>query len=386
MAGSVALLVVAGLFIRSVQQMEAIDLGFDTRHVLLISTDPAAVGYDEARTRAYYAGVDARLERLPGVASVATAAFVPFGTGNQTTYVADDSGLPPSSTTGIQSEINFVSSDYFDTIGLSLVGGRTFTASEMSAANQVAIVNEAMARRLWPAKDPIGKRFRSAIHPAMMFTVIGVARDGRYRLSEIGGPVVPRFFLTFAETHADAARTLHIRVRGGPPDSFAAVVQTTMRLVDASVPVFDVYTLDRQVADSSNGFGGAKGAAMVTSILGLLALMLSLVGTYGVLSFSLAERTRDISIRLALGLDPRRVFRTLLQEMWTIAALAIGVGLAVGMLAGRVMAGFLYGVAPHDPRIILMVVLVVLVMATVVGWLPARRASRVDPAETLRSE
>ena len=179
---------------------------------------------------------------------------------------------------------------------------------------------------------------------------------------------------------------MHVRAQSVTPESLTAAVQTAMRRVDPSVPVFDVYTLDHQVSDSSNGFGSAKGAAMVTGMLGILALLLALIGTYGVMSFSVSERTREIGICLALGFAPNRVFQMLLRETWTLALIGIAIGLVLGALAGRAMGGFLYGVEPHDPGTILAVIGVMGLISTLVGFFPARRAARVDPIETLRYE
>ena len=159
-----------------------------------------------------------------------------------------------------------------------------------------------------------------------------------------------------------------------------------MRRLDPAVPVFDVYTLERQINDSGGGFGGVRGAAVITGVLGLLALTLALVGTYGVLSFTVRARTREIGIRMAFGLTPSRVFRMLLRESWNIALFGVAIGLALSFAAGKVMEGFLFGVVPYDPVTLLAVVILMGGISTLVGFLPARRASRMNPIETLRYE
>lgn len=215
--------------------------------------------------------------------------------------------------------------------------------------------------------------------------VIGVVPDARYRRAEIGGPAVPRFFVSLDQFDG-AARTLHVRSRSAAAARLASRVTEAIRRVDAAVPVHDVYTLEWHINDSGGGFGGARGAAMMTGVLGLLALGLALVGTYGVLSFTARARTREIGIRMAFGLTPGRVFQMLLRESWTIALSGVGIGLAVSFAAGRVMEGFLFGVLPYDPVTLLTVVILVGGISTLVGFLPARRASRVNPVETLRYE
>jgi ABC-type antimicrobial peptide transport system permease subunit len=163
-------------------------------------------------------------------------------------------------------------------------------------------------------------------------------------------------------------------------------VEATIRRLDPAVPFYDVYTLERQVSDSGNGFGGAKSAAIVTGVLGVMALVLALVGTYGVLSLTVRARTREIGIRMALGFEPSRVFRMLLWETWSIALFGVAIGLALSIAAGKTMEGFLFGVVPYDPATLITVVIVMGGVSTLVGVLPARRAARVNPIETLRNE
>jgi predicted permease len=386
MTVSVALLVVCGLFMRSVQHLQSADLGFDAERVLLASADPSAIGYDAARTRAFFESADAAVEALPGVSWAASAMFVPFGSGNSTSYVGPDGKSPPSSSSGVLAESNFVSPDYFDTVGTLVQRGRTFSRGDTKDTVPVAVVNHAFAARLWPSDDPIGKRFRTSTQQAVRFTVIGVVENASYRLGEIEGSPVARFFLSFDQMNQGGARTLHIRARTVPPDTLAGTIETALRRVDAGVPVFDVFTLSHQIENSSGGFGGAKGAAMVTGMLGLLALTLALVGTYGVLAFAVRERTREIGIRLALGFAPRRAFQMLLNETWLIAFAGIACGVILGSAAGHIAGRFLFGVPPHDHITILAVVVTIGAVATFVGFFPARRASKVDPAKTLRYE
>ncbi|OLC52464.1 MAG: hypothetical protein AUH43_00055 [Acidobacteria bacterium 13_1_40CM_65_14] len=385
MAGSVVLLVVCGLFIRSLQSLQSADLGFDAARVLLASTDPGAVGYDAGKARSFYESLDAALEALPDVESAAASVFVPFGTGNSTPYVAADGQSPPSSTTGILADRHFVSGDYFQTIGTPVLRGRTFTNGDTPGSPKVAVVNETLAARLWPGEDPLGQRFRASSEPDSRLEVIGIVHDGRYRRAEIGGPAVPRYFVSL-DQFGSTTRTLHVRSRSATPETLTATVNATIRRIDPAVPVYDVYTLERQISDSGAGFGGAKGAAMVTGVLGVLALMLALVGTYGILSFTVRARTREIGIRIALGFEPRRVFRMLLRETWSIALFGVAIGLALSIAIGKAMEGFLFGVVPYDPVTLIAVVILMGGVSTLVGFLPARRAARVNPIETLRYE
>ena len=384
-AGSVVLLVVCGLFIRSVQSLQSVDLGFDANRVLLVSTDPGGAGYDADKAPAFYQTLDTAVEALPDVESAAASVFVPFGTGNSTAYIAAEGQPLPSSTTGLLADRHFVTGDYFRTIGTPFVQGRTFSTVDTKGSPKVAVVNKALAARVWPGEDPVGRRFRSSSEPETPLEVIGVVPNARYRRGEIGGPAVPRFFVSLDQFDV-SARTLHVRSRTPTAGTLTSRVTETIRRLDSRVPVYDVYTLERQINDSGAGFGGVRGAAVITGVLGLLALSLALVGTYGVLSFTVRARTREIGIRMAFGLTPSRVFRMLLRESWNIALFGVAIGLALSFAAGKFMEGFLFGVVPYDPVTLLTVVILMSGISTVVGYLPARRASRMDPIETLRYE
>jgi FtsX-like permease family protein/MacB-like protein len=304
---------------------------------------------------------------------------------NSTPYVAADGQPAPSSATGILVDRHFVTGDYFQTIGTPVVRGRTFNTGDTSGSPKVAVINEALAARLWPGADPVGQRFRSSADPDSRFEVIGVARDARYRRSEIGGPAVPRYFVSLDQFNL-SMRTVHVRSRSATAETLAAAVSATVRRLDPAVPVYDVHTLERQIGDSGAGFGGPKAAAMITGALGVLALLLALVGTYGVLSFTVRARAREIGIRMALGFEPSRVFRMLLCETWRIALIGLVIGLAVSVAAAKALQGFLFRVAPYDPITLIAVVVVMGAVSTIVGFLPARRAARVNPIETLRYE
>ena len=221
-AGSVVLLVVCGLFIRSAQSLQSVDLGFDANRVLLASTDPGAVGYEADRARAFYESLDTAVEALPEVESAAASVFVPFGAGNSTPYIAAEGQPRPSSTTGFLADRHLVTGDYFRTIGTPLLRGRTFTTVDTNASPKVAVVNEALAARLWPGKDPLGRRFRSSYEPDASLEVIGVVANARYRRGEIGGPAVPAFSLLSSSSMLLPARCMCVLERRQPERSHPA--------------------------------------------------------------------------------------------------------------------------------------------------------------------
>jgi ABC-type antimicrobial peptide transport system permease subunit len=279
---------------------------------------------------------------------------------------------------------HLVSGDYFQTIGTPILRGRTFSSLDTPGSPKVAVVNEALAARLWPGKDPLGQRFHTSPDPDSL-EVVGVVRNASYRRSEIGATAAPRYFVSLDQFDV-ANRILHVRSRSATPEALTTAVSALIRRLDPAVPVYDVHTLERQIGVSGSGFGVAKTAAVITGALGLLALLLALVGTYGVLSFTVRARTREIGIRMALGFEPGGVFRMLLAETWTIAVVAVAIGLALSLAVGQAMRGFLFGIAPYDPVTLTAVVTVMAVVSTLVGFFPGRRAARVNPIETLRYE
>jgi putative ABC transport system permease protein len=385
LAGSVVLLVVCGLFIRSIQSLQSVDLGFDASRVLLASTDPGAIGYESNRARSFYESLDTAIEALPDVESAAASVFVPFGTGNSAAYIAAEGQPAPSSTSGLLADKHLVTGDYFRTIGTQLRRGRTFSTIDASGAPRVAVVNEALAARLWPGEDALGRRFRTNSEADAPLEVIGVVPNAPYRRGEIGGSAVPRYFVSLDQFDG-VNRTLHVRSRRAAAGTLTSSVTETIRRLDSAVPVYDVYTLERQINDSGGGFGAVKGAVLITGVLGLLALTLALVGTYGVLSFTARARTREIGIRMAFGLTPGRVFRMFLRESWNIALFGIAIGLSLSVAAGKLLEQFLFGVMPYDPLTLLSVVMLMGGISSLVGFVPARRASRMNPIETLRYE
>ena len=385
-ASSVVLLAVCGLFMRSVAGLESADLGFEDDRILLASTDPSAVGYDEAKMRGLYRSADAALEALPDVERVAQSAFAPFSSSNSTPYVAADGNPSPTSLTGILADRHFVSSDYFQTIGTPLLRGRSIADTDREGSPPVAVVNQTMAARLWPGENAIGKRFRETAGTEALVEVVGIVPDARYRRDEMNGAAMPRYFLSI-DQFFQGARVFHVRVAGRvTPQTTAAEIQSALRQQDDSVPVYDVFPLAYQVSFGPNGFGGTRSLALVTAVLGATALALALVGLYGMLSFAVGQRTNEIGIRMALGAHPGHVVSMVLRRTWglTLSGLVLGLGLSLAL--GQAIRGLLFGVGPYDAATIGGVTFLIGLVSTVVGYLPARRASRIDPVVALRHE
>jgi ABC-type antimicrobial peptide transport system permease subunit len=243
-----------------------------------------------------------------------------------------------------------------------------------------------MATRLWPGQDALGKRFREALDGGPLIEVVGIVADARYHMDDLRQSVRPRYFLSLDQFFR-YTRVLHVRAADAmTPQALTAMLESTLRRLDASVPVYDLFTLDYQMSVGPNGFGLTLTAAFVTGVLGILALLLALVGMYGVLSFAVGQRTHEIGIRMALGARAGQVAGMVLRQTWGFAATGLVLGLGLSLALGQGIRGFLFGVVPNDAATIAAVAVLVSTVTTAVGYLPARRASRIDPMQVLRHE
>jgi predicted permease len=384
-AFSVLLMVLAGLFVRSFQALESTDLGFEADHVLLASVDASAIGNDAVDIQRFYDWLHTRLLGVPGVERVAQASVVPFDASGSRAYVGRDVDDVPSSTRGLTAHVSLVTADYFTTIGTPLVQGRTFIERDDDPGWDVAVVNETMAAQLWPGEDALGQRFRTAADPESWTEVIGVVRDAPYRRDELNTTVQPRYFRSFGQAYAPT-RTLHLNTQAIAPERLATTIQAEIRALAPTVPVYDVMALERFITESPNGFALTVVGVLVTGGTGALALFLALIGIYAVLSFAVGQRTHEIGIRMALGASPGTTFRWVLFQTVTIGAIGLGIGLGVAVAAGPVIGQFLYGVVPYDLPTMVVVVFAITAVLAAVGYVPARRAARMDPMTVLRAE
>ena len=382
-AGSLMLLVVAGLFTRSLERVQHVDLGFDSSHLLNLSMDPHEIGYSDAQGREFYQELLRRARSLPGVRSAAIAYNIPLRAYTASSAFIDVQGqTPPPGQLKPMVSFDTVSPGYFRTLRIPLDRGRTFTNSDDEKAEHVAVINEAMAKRFWPGEDPIGRKFRMSGGPEggeKWTEVVGVVRDSR--MTKLTGPEAPYFFLPLTQMFI-SYETLQVRTAGPP----AAMVRETRNLIARTAPgwaVFDVSTMNEALSGSAVllfRFGAVLAAA-----LGLLGLILALVGVYGVTSYAAGQRTQEIGIRLALGARPWQILRMIFGQ----GALVVGVGLAIGLAgafgAARVAGSFLI-ISPTDPLTFVAVPLALAAVALIACYVPARRAMRVEPTQALRYE
>src|SRR5271156_3543743 len=380
-AGSLVLLIVAGLFVRSLIRAQHAYLGFDADHVLNLTLDPREVGYDETRTMTFYHDLELRVRALPGVESASLAFSVPMG-GVQDGSLIYVEGQPP--TPGQPPPVviyNHVDEPYFDTMRIPLLRGRAFHESDNDKAPLVAVVDQSMAQQFWPNQDPIGKRFSLKSATGPFVEIVGVAADGKYIF--IGWDKKPFFFVPLAQSFS-AYRTLQVR-SSLPPESMIAQMQNEVRALDPNMPVTDVETM-RQSLAGGNGYFIFQVGAILAAAMGFLGLALAVVGVYGVVSFAASQRTHEIGIRMALGAGRRDILQLVLQQglMLVIAGVLSGAVLAWALT--RSMATILVGVSPTDALTYGTATLLLAAIGFWACYAPARRAMKLDPMVALRYE
>ncbi len=384
-AGSLMLLVIAGLFVRSVQHAGNVKLGFNPDHLLNVTVDPQQIGYDQARTNEFYRLLKTRVLALPGVQSASYAFAVPMGAINTVNlgYVTVEGqqvlkDQPPPAVF-----FNNVDSGYFQNLRVPILRGRSFTDFDTPTAPLVAIVNQTMADRFWPKQDAIGKRFtlNNIGRLPQTVQVIGVAETGKYAF--IAEDPTPFFYVPLEQNYT-SSRALQIR-SSAAPEKLIPEVRRQIHALAPDLPIIEAKTM-QQVVDGVDGLQMFQIVAYIAGSLGALGLILASVGVFGVVSFAAEQRTREIGIRMALGGTQRDVLRLILRQGTGLVGAGLLVGLVAAFALTRVMTRFLFGVSPSDPLTYGSVIILLAAVALFACWLPARRATRVDPGIALRYE
>ncbi|HJS98385.1 MAG TPA: ABC transporter permease [Terriglobales bacterium] len=380
-AGSLMLLVVAGLFVRSLNHAEHMFLGFAPDHVVSVMLDPHQVGYDEARTKSFYRELEGRVRALPGVESASLAVTVPMAYPSQNSPIyVEGRPIPPDEK---PAEISYdgVDRGYFPTMRVPLLRGRNFTDFDDETGPMVAIVNQTMAARLWPNQDAIGKRFSLKGASGPFIQVVGVAADGQYWF--ISPDPQPYFYLPFAQDYSSLA-SLQVRT-SGPPEAMIPVVEREIRKLVPDMPIVQAATMEQTVHGLAGLFIFSL-AASLAATLGILGLLLAVVGTYGVISFAAAQRTHEIGVRMALGAARGDILKLISRQGLVLVGGGVLAGLLAALALTRAMSKLLMGVSPSDPITYLAVVVLLATVSLAACWIPARRATRVDPMVALRYE
>lgn len=377
-ACSIVLLIGAALFIRSLQRAGSIDVGFNPSNMIVMSLNPRLQGYDETRGRALYESLVERLRAMGNVQSASFATTVPLNLmGSRRGTVIE--GYQPRRGEDTETAYNVVAPQYFDTMQIPIVRGRPFSEDDGPGAPPVIIVNDAFARRYWPGEDPLGKRV-SANGPRGPFReVIGVTRTGKY--NTLGEDPRPYYYVPLWQEYRFPV-TLHVKTAGDPSAALASV-REAVRSVDASIPVFDVKTMDDQMRAP---LLPAQLAGSLLGGFGALALLLASIGIYGVMAYSVAQRTREIGVRVALGAQKGDLLRLVFSNAAKLIAIGLTIGVSIAAVLTRLVGFLLYGITPADPIAFTGAIAVLVGTALLACYIPARRAMRVDPVTALRSE
>jgi len=375
-AVSLVLLVAAGLLLRSLQNTAAFDPGFTTDNLLLAQVDLRRQGYGPEQGQAFYRQLMERLKTSPGVRAVTSAVLVPLGVDRESRGFRIPGHMPPNGDTFFSLGHNTVGPDYFATMGIRLLRGRDFDAQP--GARPVAIINETMARSFWPNADAVGQ----SIHPggnSPPIEIIGVARNIKYySLAEEPQPYV----YTSAAQVYEPSMTIHLRA-AGDPKLLANAVRKEIASLDPNVAVTNLVTFAEL---RQTPLFPSRAMALVASLFGLLALLLAAVGIYGVTAYMVGQRTREVGIRLALGAERGDIFRLIVGQGLVITLIGVGVGLVAAGVLTRFLSSQLFGVSATDPLTFALIALLLLSVALLACYLPARRAAKVDPMAALRCE
>jgi predicted permease len=374
-AFSFVLLTMGGLFLRSIEHAYSMDPGFQTEHLAVFLTNPGQAGYDRTRTKAFYKETRDRVSALPGVESVSWAS-------NLLLWARLSSGLrvegreQRSKSDTITSVINTVDRGYFETAGVALERGRAFTEIDRDTSTPVAIVNAKMAHDLWLDQDAIGRRIQL---PGEDFLreIVGIARTANY--TTLAEPPQMCIYIPLEQSFVDGMN-LFVRTKGRPEPLMMAV-QREMHAAGPELLLNDMRT-GRQFID--NGLFQAKIGVMLSSVFGLLALALASIGLYGVMAYSVTQRTRELGVRMALGAGRTNVVRLILGQGMTLVLSGVALGLIATLAAGRMLDRVLYGVGAADPLSVAGAAAVLIVVALLACYLPARSASTLDPLAALR--
>jgi putative ABC transport system permease protein len=379
---ALALLVGAGLLVRSMAHVLKVDPGFNPDQLLTLRMAPPDNAYDKARRRVFFDECLTRVSALPGVRSAAITYALPIGGGQQwgTNFYAADKPIPQRGEFP-HMEFTPVSANYFEALGIRLLRGRWFNSADTATSSPVAVINEALARRIWPGEEPLGKRLKRGLPESdtPWLEVIGVVADVKSYSVELDTP---------SQTYVPLAQLpppsfwLTVRTTGDPLQSVAAVEQA-IHSIDKDLPVFAIRSMD-QVLSSSRGQRRLTLALLLS--FAALALLLAAVGIYGVISYAVKQRTHELGIRLALGAQRGAVLRLILTQGLRLALIGVVSGLGAAFVLTRWLETLLFGVRPTDPVTFGVIAVVLLGVALLACWIPARHATKVDPLIALRNE
>jgi predicted permease len=377
-AASMVLLIGAALFLQSLRNARLMDAGFEPERGLAVDIDLKTARVQHEEGKIFYKSILEKLKTVPGVESAALGDLAPLDIATARSGVLIDGHQSAAGQPVFQLSSNFISAEYFKTLGIPLLSGQDFDSSIENSNRLVVIVNEAMAKKFWPDRIAIGQTFRLADGNRLL-TIIGIARNVKYRT--LGDDPEPHIYLPFAQHYQDSM-SIFVRTSSDPA-RFIDIVQKEIRSLNPAVQGFFARTLTQH---TSFTMLPARVAAWLTGIFGFIALILAVLGIYGTVGYSVAIRTREIGIRLALGAHPTQVLRWVVMKGMILAAFGLVTGLLLALAGTRLLSQFLYGISPTDVFTFVAVAMILGFTAILASYFPARRALHVDPAVALRYE
>ena len=374
-AGSLVLLVIAAIFLRSIQQQYTIDPGYQTSHLSIFMLYPGQAGYDQPRTEQFYKQVRDRVSNIPGIASLSWASNMPLWGRKETGLILEGQEQRKKSD-AISAVVNTIDLDYFSTLGVSIVAGRDFSQDDREISTPVAIINDTMAAEYWPNQNPLGKRLQLPGGKDFL-QIVGIVKTSNYQ--SLGERPQSCVFIPLRQNFSDVM-VLYVRSQQDP-NTVLAAVRDEIHRIDPGLAVEDIRTGAKIIVQA---LWWGKIAVNLLAVFGFLALGLASVGLYGIMAYSVNQRRREIGVRMALGASQSSVLLLILRQGLVVVLGGLTCGVALSWLMGRGLSGFLYGVKGTDYLSLGGASLVLLIVAFVACYLPARSASGVDPLTSLR--
>jgi len=379
-AMSMALLIPAGLFAKSLFNVSRVDLGLKTDHMVLFSIAPELNAYTTERTRQLFERIEDEIAAVPGVTGV-VAAIVPVIAGDNWGNSLAVEGFEAGPDTNTNGSFNGVGPGYFKTMGIPLIAGREFTRADAFGAPKVAIVNQAFVKK-FNLGNALGKRFGLGGGPGtkMDIEIVGVVQDAKY--SDVKQAVPPQYFTPYRQEERLGYAYFYVRT-ATPPEQMLSTIPAVMRKLDASLPLDDVKTMAQQVRESVTQ---DRIISTLSLAFALLATVLAAVGLYGVLAYTVAQRTREFGLRMALGADGSAVRGMVMKQVGMMAIVGGVIGMAIAIGVGRAAKSLLFEMEGYDPIVLMAATIALALVAFGAGFIPALRASKIDPMNALRYE
>ena len=378
-AMSLVLVVGAGLFVRTLRNLQNVDVGFNRENLLLFNVEPGLNGYTKPQIAQLYRRMTERLEAVPGVRS-ATVSLIPLLAGYGRTSTVSVQGFTPQQGSDDDTKINTVGERFFETMEIPILIGRGLSSHDDERAPKVAVINKTMARKYFGEENPLGRRFGfGGPETSGQIEIVGISGDAKY--TDIRRETEPTAYLPYPQSIPSSA-TFIVRTYADPT-AITVTIRDAVHEVDSNLPIFAVKTQSQQADES---LVQERMFATLSSFFGLLALLLACIGLYGVMSYAVARRTNEIGIRMALGATAPRVTGMVMRETMLVAGIGVVIGLGTALATTRLVAAMLFGLTPTDPVTVSFAVLLMIGVAGLAGYIPARRAARVDPMIALRYE